>query len=159
ACVLALLLGIGAAVATAKHGDRQPNRGKASTDAGTGKAVLTVVVNGVGRVSGPNGISCPGVCTASFSRGKRITLQAVSGELRSWQGGGSTRGGCRLTMDRNRQVTATFSTPPPSSTSPPPSSSPPPPPPPPPPSPTYTLDVTASGTGTVGGTGISCPGD
>jgi hypothetical protein len=93
--------------------------------------------------STPEGISCPGRCTATFASGTRVTLRA--NPSKSWafaRWGGSCAGKsaiCSVTLGQDRWARAMFhnptdSSPPPPSPQPPPPPSPPPPSPPPPPS-------------------------
>jgi List-Bact-rpt repeat protein len=97
---------------------------------------------GSGRVTG-SGISCPGICSDSYPAGTMVTLTgaAESGSsFAGWSGGGcSGTGTCVVTMSSTESVTATFATNPP---------------------PSYTLTVALAGTGSgsVTGSGISCPG-
>lgn len=63
-------------------------------------------------VSSPSGINCGAVCVAPFQGGASVTLSATPGgsELFSgWSGSGcSGRGGCVVTIDAAKSVTATF---------------------------------------------------
>jgi PKD domain/Divergent InlB B-repeat domain len=75
---------------------------------------LTVTAPTNGRITGPNGINCPGVCTATYSPGQSITLTAVPSAgfgIVSW--GGNCRGNattCALTMTANRTASVRFDT-------------------------------------------------
>jgi hypothetical protein len=88
------------------------------------------------------GINCPsGACTVTLASGTPVTLNAVptgGSTLSSWTGCDSSSGTtCLLTLNQNQTVTATFA---------------------PPGGSTHTLSVSVTGTGTVTGNGISCPG-
>lgn len=116
------------------------------TGSGAGGAthLLTVTRSGagMGTITGP-GISCGSDCTESVSEGTMVTLTAAPGAgstFSSWSGCDSSTGTtCSVTMTMARTVNATFD---PTASS-------------------YTLTVQTMGTGTgsVSGTGISCPGD
>ena len=101
---------------------------------------LAVVLagTGAGTLTG-SGISCPGTCSHSYTTGSSVTLTAspASGSSFSgWSGGGcSGTGVCTVTMSADQAITATFAA-------------------------THTLTVSraGSGSGTVTGSGISCPG-
>jgi hypothetical protein len=113
--------------------------------AGTPTHSLTASLagSGSGTVTG-SGISCPGTCSQSYPSGTMVTLTATpaSGSTFSgWSGGGcSGTGTCTVTMSSDQGVTATF-VPTPTSV------------------PTYSLTVSlaGAGSGSVAGTGISCP--
>ena len=96
---------------------------------------------GAGTVTG-SGISCPGNCSASYANGTVVTLTATpaSGSMfAGWTGGGcSGTGTCQVTMSSDQSVTATFNAIV---------------------IPTHTLTVLRSGngSGSVSGSGISCP--
>ena len=103
--------------------------------------------SGSGSVSSsPPGIDCEPTCSQTFTDGTAVTLTAtaVSGStFAGWSGGGcSGTSTCQITMNADTTVTATFTavTPPPSQ---------------------HTLTVTLAGTGSgsVAGPGISCPGN
>jgi hypothetical protein len=77
----------------------------------------TLTINEAGGGSGavtssPSGINCPGDCSEAFSAGKRVTLRAKPGSdayFVGWSGGGcSGTKTCRVTMDSDKSVTATF---------------------------------------------------
>lgn len=90
---------------------------------------ITVTINGSGRVtSDPPGLNCVNTdptsslnCTFGFDAGTTVTLTAtpINGTLTdgtpytshfySWSGDCSGDGSCTLTMDENKEVTATFS--------------------------------------------------
>ena len=62
-------------------------------------------------VSRPAGLSCPGICTASFDKGQVVTLTARPGtgsRLETWGGACSGRGVCTVTADAAKTVTARF---------------------------------------------------
>ncbi|WP_156890762.1 InlB B-repeat-containing protein [Meiothermus rufus] len=78
---------------------------------------LTVNKNGTGSgtvTSSPTGINCGATCSASFTQGTTVTLNAVpaSGSVfAGWSGGGcSGTGTCTVTMNAAQTVTATFNT-------------------------------------------------
>jgi len=86
---------------------------------------LTVVVHGPGRVtSRPLGISCPGICRASFVKGTAVTMldhQASNGVFDHWALGCKGVGSCTFRMTVARTVVAFFKsgapfTPPPATT-------------------------------------------
>lgn len=68
--------------------------------------------DGAGSVkSSPAGIDCGSGCSASFAAGRTVTLsaRAASGSLfTGWSGACSGLGGCRVTMNAERSVTANF---------------------------------------------------
>ncbi len=105
---------------------------------------LTVVLagSGSGSVSG-SGISCPGACSESLPIGSAVTLTAMpaaGSTFAGWNGGCSGTGSCQVELNSDTTVTATFSL---LSTAP----------------STHTLSVVlaGSGSGSVKGSGISCP--
>jgi Domain of unknown function (DUF1929)/Kelch motif len=75
---------------------------------------LTVSRSGNGTVtSTPTGINCGSTCAAAYSAGTVVTLTATpqnrNFRFLGWSGGGcSGTGQCTVTMDANKQVTATF---------------------------------------------------
>ncbi len=78
---------------------------------------LTVNKNGTGSgtvTSSPTGINCGATCSASFTQGTTISLNAApaSGSVfAGWSGGGcSGTGTCTVTMNAAQSVTATFNT-------------------------------------------------
>jgi uncharacterized repeat protein (TIGR02543 family) len=95
---------------------------------------LTVNVVGTGTVTG-QGISCPGDCTEAYPSTFQVTLTpSPSSNFESWSGCTDTSGTtCFVSMNTNKTVTARFRT--------------------------ANLNVEIVGSGTVTGTGISCPGD
>jgi PKD repeat protein len=95
---------------------------------------------GTGSVAGP-GIGCPGDCGEEYEPGTSVTLTAApsgGSTFAGWSGDCSGAGACQVTMDGDRAVTATFNPPPT----------------------LFPLNVTigGTGTGTVSGSGIACPG-
>ena len=103
---------------------------------------LTVQVQGTGAgtVSGP-GISCPGDCTETYNEGQQVTLGAspsAGSSFNGWGGACAGPGPCQLTIDADKQASASFE---------------------PLPQHTLTVQVQGTGAGTVSGPGISCPGD
>ena len=99
---------------------------------------LSVTVTGSGTVtSSPAGITCPGTCVASFPVGTAVTLTATpgTGSFTGWSGACTGSGTCKLTLNTDQAVTATFGT-----------------------EPTLTLTVVGSGTVTSSPAGIACPG-
>ncbi len=100
----------------------------------------TVAGSGTGTISG-DGIACPGDCSEQYEPGRSVTLTAAptgGSTFAGWSGDCSGTGTCTLTMDGDRSVTATFNPPPT----------------------LFPLNVTLAGTGsgTVSGSGIACPG-
>lgn len=102
---------------------------------------LRVEVAGEGRVrSTPSGIDCPDACVASFPGGASVQLVAEPAEgwlFARWGGACAGSGTCRIGMDDDRRVTATFV------------------------EATSRLTVSVSGEGTVASDppGIACPPD
>ncbi|MBI3802446.1 MAG: hypothetical protein HY282_01620 [Nitrospirae bacterium] len=69
--------------------------------------------NGSGTVgSTPAGISCGAICSATFDFGASVTLEATpsaESDFAGWSGAGcSGTGGCNVTVDAAKSVTATF---------------------------------------------------
>ena len=120
---------------TQAHGTPQPH----------GKVGLSVSVggSGAGSITGP-GINCPGDCSETYANGANVTLSASAGNGSSFGGwSGDCSGGgasCQVAMTSDRSAGANFvaSTPQ-----------------------TGTLKVSAagSGSGSITGPGINCPGD
>ena len=112
------------------------------TEIGGGPTTQTLTVSkagtGTGTVtSSPAGISCGATCAAAFTQGTSVTLSQSAGAgstFAGWSGACSGTGGCTVTMDQARSVTATFTAA----------------------TPTQTLTVTKGGSGT--GTVTSSPG-
>jgi hypothetical protein len=79
-----------------------------------GRYRLTVSKDGSGSgtvSSSPTGISCGASCQADFDAGSLVTLTAspdASSTFSGWSGPCSGTGGCQVTMDQARSVTATF---------------------------------------------------
>lgn len=107
---------------------------------------LSVSISGKGRVtSSPAGIDCPGTCSAKFGSRTSVSLsqKADSGwNFDRWGGACSGSGGCAVTMDSNKDVSAVFEEPVQV------------------PKPRYDLSVAVVGGGTVVSDlgGIACPG-
>ena len=100
---------------------------------------VTTIGTGIGTVTG-KGIICPGDCSEIYGYGDSVTLTAnpAPGSIfSSWGEDCSGTGSCTFEMTCDRKVTANFT------------------------SSGFTLSVGVSGTGsgTVTGTGINCPGD
>jgi parallel beta-helix repeat protein len=78
--------------------------------------VLTVSKAGTGSgtvTSTPGNIACGAICTDTFASGTVVTLTAAPGTLASfggWSGACTDAGTCRVTMDSDKSVTATFNT-------------------------------------------------
>lgn len=92
--------------------ERPPTTTTTTTTTGTGTFGLTVSIVGPGSVgSSPGGINCGGACAASYPLHTMVTLvpvPAAGSQFVSWGGDCSGSGGCRVTMDGPRHVTATF---------------------------------------------------
>ena len=78
-------------------------------------ATLTVKTSGAGSgtvTSTPQGINCPGTCSASFTQGGKVTLTATPGggsTLGAWSGACSgTAASCSLTLSSDQSVAASF---------------------------------------------------
>jgi Divergent InlB B-repeat domain/PKD domain len=73
---------------------------------------LTVTRPTGGTVTGPNGISCPNACTATFNSGQPVALTATANAGFAFAGwGGACRGTattCNLTLTANQTVSARF---------------------------------------------------
>jgi uncharacterized repeat protein (TIGR02543 family) len=101
---------------------------------------LTVTIKGTGTVVSTDGsINCPGTCTGLYSIGTQVTLNATPAQgwtFGGWSGACSGTGSCKVIMNQNLSVTATFN------------------------QSSYTLTVSTSGSGTVTSTDgfINCPG-
>src|SRR6266540_2872800 len=98
---------------------------------------------GSGTITGP-GINCPGDCTQTYADGASITLTATPGSgstLAGWGGDCSSSAGttCNLTMNADHTATATFNAIPGATT--------------------LTVSTAGTGSGTITGPGINCPGD
>jgi uncharacterized repeat protein (TIGR03803 family) len=113
----------------------------AATFAVASSHTLSLGLLGVGAVvSSPSGINCPGLCSASFASGTRVTLTATPASgyrFAAWNGktACSGTGSCTLTMNSDQSVTARFSVI------------------------TYSLSASLAGSGTVTSSpaGINCP--
>lgn len=71
---------------------------------------VTLTGDGEGRVTGP-GIDCPGDCTQEYAPGTAVALTATSSAgstFEGWAGDCAGGGACALTMDVDRQVSASF---------------------------------------------------
>ncbi|MEW6663797.1 MAG: choice-of-anchor U domain-containing protein [Thermodesulfobacteriota bacterium] len=76
---------------------------------------LSCSVSGLGSgalTSSPSGIDCPGTCAAEFVTNSGVTLFATPGQGSAFDGWSdascSGNGPCRITMDQDKSVTATF---------------------------------------------------
>ena len=68
---------------------------------------------GSGSVSG-SGISCPGTCSVTLAKGSTATLSAtpaLGSTFAGWEGDCSGSGGCNVSMDGPKSVTAVFNLP------------------------------------------------
>src|SRR5437867_2445063 len=87
---------------------------KSVTATFTLKPVLTVAIYGTGTgtvTSAPAGINCGGDCSEAYSPNTVVALTAVpsTGSVFSgWSGACTGSGGCSITMDAAKSVTATF---------------------------------------------------
>jgi hypothetical protein len=113
-------------------------------DGSAGKAPvqvnLRITTTGSGAVRGA-GADCRGTCTAQYPAGSAVHLAATadsSATFAGWGGACAGTGGCDLTLDSDRDVSASFVP-----------STPPPPPPPPPPEGQHRLTVVVQGKGRV----------
>ena len=103
---------------------------------------LTVAVPapGAGTVtSAPQGINCPGTCSAGFAQGTAVTLKANAGSgyfFGGWSGACTGIGSCTIAMNGDESVNAAFA-----------------------PGETLTVAIAGNGTGTVTSdpAGIDCP--
>lgn len=90
--------------------DRLDETHTALVDTATNGATLYVAVDGPGTVSG-SGIACPGACSENYAPGTIVTLTptAPSGStFAGWSGACSGTGPCKLPMNFDQDVTATF---------------------------------------------------
>src|SRR6266508_6945184 len=75
-------------------------------------STLSVSKTGSGTVtSTPDGIACGKTCSAQFKTGTDVSLVAVADQgwrCQSWGGACSDNGGCGLSLDGDKSVTATF---------------------------------------------------
>ena len=94
---------------------------------------LTVAKSGTGTGtvdSSPNGITCGGTCSATYTSGTTVSLSATpttGATFTGWSGACTGTGGCAVVLDANKSATATFALSAPT---------------------TYALSVSKSGTGT-----------
>ncbi len=85
-----------------------------SASFGAPRSQLTVTPPANGRIAGPNGINCPGTCTATYTAGQPITLTATPNNgfvVVSW--GGNCTGNaktCDLMMTTDRTASVRFDT-------------------------------------------------
>ena len=90
-----------------------PGGADSASLSGTAFAHVAVTISGSGTVkSTPAGITCPGTCAADFTS-PSVTLADTPGAQQTfdgWSGGCSGTGGCSLTLDAAKSVTAAFST-------------------------------------------------
>ena len=104
---------------------------------------LSVVSNGHGYVqSAPRGIDCGPTCSANFDDGAQVALAATADSgftFGGWSGACSGSGACTVAMGADAQVNARFDAVPP-------------------PPVMVGLTVSVSGSGSVTGPGIDCPG-
>ena len=88
-------------VCTVTNTRRELTLGVTSSGTGTGSVV-----------SLPDGISCPGTCSAPFAKGEHVTLSAIAdlgSTFTGWSGAGCVGNGpCSVTMAAATSVTATF---------------------------------------------------
>jgi uncharacterized repeat protein (TIGR02543 family) len=113
---------------------------KSVTATFTLKPLLTVTSGTGGKVtSSPAGIDCGADCQHFYNSGTVVTLTADPDPGSSFVGwtGDCTGATCTVTMDQNRSVNAAFASN----------------------KPVLTVSISGGGTGTISGTGISCPGD
>jgi hypothetical protein len=83
-----------------------------SSSGAPGTAVLTVTVEGTGRVvSQPAGIDCPGQCSATFAAGTHVTLASTPAEgwrFDAWRGACSGAGACTVVATADSSVTSSL---------------------------------------------------
>jgi hypothetical protein len=74
--------------------------------------MLTISTTGSGQGTVTGGsLSCPGTCSGSFANGTAVTLTAVAAagsRFAGWSGDCSGTGACKLTLDADQSVTASF---------------------------------------------------
>src|SRR5205814_2337020 len=107
---IGMFLAAAAVAACGSSGDGSGNRSSS-------QATLRLTTSGNGLVRGA-GADCRGNCSAQYVAGSQVHLVAVpdtGAVFMGWAGGCSGTGGCDLTLDADRDVSATFSaaTPPP----------------------------------------------
>lgn len=115
-----------------------PAVGTPSPGSGADKLAVVVVGTGTGKVSG-GGISCPGACSVNVAPGGTVALTAVpagGSAFAGWSGPCTGTGACTVTLSSDQSVTATFTVVPHQ----------------------LAVSVDGSGVGSVGGSGIACPG-
>ena len=77
-------------------------------------STLSVTKNGTGTgivASNPAGINCGGVCSASFTSGASVTLEAIpdaGSTFAGWSGACTGAGSCTVSISQARSVGATF---------------------------------------------------
>ena len=75
---------------------------------------LTVAKSGTGTGtvdSSPNGITCGGTCSATYTSGTTVSLSATptsGATFTGWSGACTGTGGCAVVLDANKSATATF---------------------------------------------------
>src|SRR3954469_24625484 len=139
AAMRGLVIGFVALVIAAGCGSsssQSPANGDGGT-AGTGRTQVNLRIStaGNGLVRGAGG-DCRGSCAAQYTAGTQIHLVAIAdtgSSFSGWAGACSGTGGCDLTLDFDRNVSATFAAAPP--------------PPPPPPPTMHRLTVVVQGKG------------
>jgi PKD domain/Divergent InlB B-repeat domain len=95
---------------TATFADGQTASDSRTITVGNPKFQLTINISGSGSVQA-GGTACQSNCTLTFDSGTSVTLgaQADSGfAFAGWGGACTGTGGCQVTMDGNRSVSATF---------------------------------------------------
>ena len=93
-----------------EEGEQHPPAGPPTTQ--PQNFTLTANVTGEGKVSSsPGGISCGGDCSETYPEHTQVALFPIAGAgstFVAWSGDCSGSGGCGVTMDGPRSVTATF---------------------------------------------------
>jgi phospholipase C len=88
---------------TATFSSASPSYKVTVTEAGTGTGTVT---------SGPAGINCPTICSASFTQNTQVALSETPGigsTFAGWSGGCTGTAACSVTVTAAESVTATFS--------------------------------------------------
>ena len=105
----------GACEPTDQRGAARPGAGGGACDAGAYEAqvyrFLTIDVTGPGGVAGIGTGVCTTSCVVNVAAGTEVTLTAQPEDglaFLGWGGACSGTGDCRVTMDRDKAVTATF---------------------------------------------------